>query len=80
MSKALQQILRKGALDNLREKGIVEFLLSDLETSEPESKDKGKARTTKRKHQSTEEPRPNTTSDRGGRSRSKGKKYLPKNK
>ena len=80
MCKALQQILRKGARDNLHEKGIVEFLLLDSETSEPESKDKGKARTTKRKHQSTEEPRSNTMSDRGGSSRSKGKKHLPKNK
>ena len=42
--------------------------------------DTGKARATKRKHQSTEEPRSNTTSDRGGRPGCKGKKHLPKNK
>ena len=76
--KALQQVLRKGARDNLREKGIVEFELSDSETSEPESKDTGKARATKRKHKSTEEPRSNTTSDRGGRPGCKGKKHLQK--
>ena len=78
--KALQQILRKGARDNLFDKGIVEFELSDSETSEPESKDTGKARATKRKHQSTEEPRSNTTSDRGGRPGCKGEKHLPKSK
>ena len=78
--KALQQILRKDARDNLFDKGIVEFELSDSETSEPESKDTGKARPTKRKHQSTEEPRSNTTSDRGGKSGCKGKNLSQKSK
>ena len=43
----MQQILRKCARDNLRQKGIVEFMLSDLETSDLEPQGKGKARTTK---------------------------------
>ena len=42
VSKAVQQILRKSARDDLRKKGIVEFLLSDSETSKPEPQGKGR--------------------------------------
>ena len=80
VSKAVQQILRKCARDDLRKKGIVEFLLSDSETSEPEPQGKGDARTTKRKHSSTEEPKSNNTSNHGGISGCTGKKHLPKKK
>ena len=80
VSKAVQQILRKCARDNLRQKGVAEFMLSDSETSEPEPQGKGAARTTKRKHSSTDEPRSNNTSNRGGSSGSTGKKHLPKKK
>ena len=76
----MQQILRKCARNNLRQKGIVEFMLSDSETSDLEPQGKGKARTTKRKHSSTDEPGSNTMSYRGGRSGSTGKKHLPKKK
>ena len=80
VGKAVQQVLRKCARDDLRTKGIVEFLLSDSETSEPEPQGKGEARTMKRKHSSNEEPRTNNTSNRGGSSGSTGKKHLPKKK
>ena len=76
----MQQILRKCARDNLRQKGIAEFMLSDSETSDLEPQGKGKARTTKRKHSSTDEPRSNTMSNRGGSSGCTGKKHLPKKK
>ena len=78
--KAVQQVLRKCARDDLRKKGIVEFLLSDSETSEPEPQGKGDARTMKRKHSSTEEPKSNNTNNRGGSSGCTGKKHLPKKK
>ena len=66
--KAVQQVLRKCARNDLRTKGIVEFLLSDSETSEPKPQGKGDARTMKRKHSSNEEPRTNNTNNRGGSS------------
>ena len=68
--KLVQQILRK----------CVEFECSDSEASEPETQDKGDARTKKRKLSNTEEPRTNTMSNRGGSSMGTSKKYLPKKK
>ena len=50
--KAVQQVLRKCARDDLHMKGIVEFEISDSETSEPEPQGKGEARTMKRRHSS----------------------------
>ena len=78
--KAVLQILRKTAREDLRQKGIVEFECSDSETSEPEPQGKGDARTKKRKRSNTEEPRTNTMSNRGGSSRGTSKKNLPKKK
>ena len=78
--KAVQQILMKTAREDLRQKGIVEFECSDSETSEPEPQGKGDARTKKRKHSNTEEPRTNTMSNRGGSSEGTSKKHLPKKK
>ena len=48
MSKSVQQIFRKDAREALRKKSIVEFVISDSETSEPEPQGKGDARTKKR--------------------------------
>ena len=39
--KAVQQILRKTAREDLRQKGIIEFECSDSETSKPEPQGKG---------------------------------------
>ena len=75
--KAVQQILRKDARNDLRKKGIVEFEISDSETSEPKPQGKGDTRTKKRKHSNAEEPRTNTMSNRGGSSGGTGKKHLP---
>ena len=40
----MQQILRKDAREALQKKGIVEFAISDSETSDPEPQGKGDAR------------------------------------
>ena len=51
----MQQILRKDAREALRKKGIVEFAISDSETSDPEPQGEGDDRTQKRKHSSNNE-------------------------
>ena len=78
--KAVQQILIKTARDDLRKKGVVEFECSESETSEAEPQGKVDTRTKKRKRSSNEEPRPNTTSNRGGSSRGTSKKHFPTQK
>ena len=73
-TKTVQQILRKDAREALRKKGIVEFSISDSETSDPEPKGEGDARTKKRKHSSTnEEPKTKALSNQGGIAGSTGK-------
>ena len=75
----MQQIFRKDAREALRKKGIVEFAISDSETSDPEPQGKGDARTKKRKHSSNnEEPKTNAVSNHGG-SAGSTRKYLPNN-
>ena len=79
VSKSVQQILRKDAREALRKKGIVEFAISDSETSDPEPQGKGDARTKKRKHSSNnEEPKTNAVSNHGGSAGSTWKN-LPNN-
>ena len=75
----MQQIFRKDAREALRKKSIVEFVISDSETSEPEPQGKGDARTKKRKHSSNnEEPKTNAVSNHGG-SAGSTRKNLPNN-
>ena len=76
----MQQIIIKTARDDLRKKGVVEFECSDSETSKAEPQDKVDTRTKKRKRSSNEEPRPNTTSNRGGSSRGTSKSTWSKPK
>ena len=79
MSKSVQQIFRKDAREALRKKGIVEFAISDSETSDPEPQGKGDTRTKKRKHSSNnEEPKTNAVSNHGGSAGSTWKN-LPNN-
>ena len=76
-TRTVQQILRKDAREALRKKGIVEFAISDSETSDPEPQGEGDARTKKRKHSSNnEEPKTKALSNQGGSAGSTGKKNL----
>ena len=78
-TRTVQQILRKDAREALRKKGIVEFSISDSETSDPEPQGEGDARTNKRKYSSNnEEPKTKALSNQGGSSGSTGKKSLTK--
>ena len=74
----MQQILMKTAPKDLHQREIVVFVCSDTETSETKPQGKVDARTKKRKHSQTEEPRTNAMSIRGGSSRGTSKKHLPK--
>ena len=77
VSKSVQQILRKDAREALRKKGIVEFAISDSETSDPEPQGEGDARTKKRKHSSNnEEPKTKALSNQDGSAGSTGNKSL----
>ena len=55
ITKTVQQILRKDAREALRKEGIVEFEISDSETSDTDPKGEVDARTKKRKHSSNKE-------------------------
>ena len=55
VTKTVQQILRKDAREALRKEGIVEFEISDSETSDTDPKGDVGARTKKRKHSSNKE-------------------------
>ena len=67
ITRTVQQILRKDAGEALRKRGIVEFAISDSETSDPEPQGEGDARTKKRKYSSNnEEPKTKALSNQGG--------------
>ena len=76
-TNTVQQILRKDARKALQKRGIVEFAISDSETSNPEPQGEGDVRTKKRKHSSNnEEPKTKALSNQGGSAGSTGKKSL----
>ena len=67
VTRTVQQILRKDAREALRKEGVVEFSISDSETSDTEPKGEVDARTKKRKHSSNkEEPKTKALSNQGG--------------